>query len=275
MQFTNSFSIPLPLDEAWDLILDIPAIMPCLPGAKLTGMQGDSVYQGEVAVRLGPVRLTFEGQAEIVDKDEENHIVYMKGSGTDPRGRGSAESNFDFQLKAVSDNQTDVVVNTELNLSGAVAQYGRGSGMISEVAGQILKNFEANLARLVEGGYHLQDEPEDTPVMGFDAASTAALGAGAVSAEGVAPTATDGARQQQPAHYTTDVSTAQAQALLAQSQALLAQTQALLLKTGLLGPAQKKEFKAAELNMFKVGLSAFWARLRYTFGKWFGKNRDE
>src|SRR5690625_2584656 len=155
MQFTNSFSIPLPLEESWDLILDVPTIMPCLPGAKLTGMEGNSTYKGEVAVRLGPVRLTFEGEAEVIETDEENRIVYMKGSGTVPRGRGSAESNFNFQLKEISDSRTDVVVNTELSLSGAVAQYGRGSGMISEVAGQILKNFEENLARLVEGGYHL------------------------------------------------------------------------------------------------------------------------
>src|SRR5699024_964803 len=236
MHFTNSFSIPLPLNEAWDLILDIPTIMPCLPGAKLTGMKGDSAYQGEVSVRLGPVRLTFEGEAEIIDKDEENYIVYMKGSGTDPRGRGSAESNFDFQLKEVSDNQTDVVVNTELSLSGAVAQYGRGSGMISEVAGQILKNFEGNLARLVEGGYHLQDEAEgEEPSIGYEA-STSAFGNEGARVE------TNG-QPQQPVQYTADISTAQAQALLAQSQALLAQTQALLLKTGLIGPAQKEEFK--------------------------------
>lgn len=83
MQFKNSFSIPLSLQESWDLILDIPTVLPCLPGAQLKGTDGDAKYAGVVQVKLGPVKLSFEGEAEIIEKDLENHIVYMRGSGTD------------------------------------------------------------------------------------------------------------------------------------------------------------------------------------------------
>lgn len=267
MQFSNSFSIPLPLEEAWALILDIPTVLPCLPGAELKEVVAEGKYKGAVSVRLGPVKLAFEGVAEIVEKDELNHIAYLKGSGTDPKGRGSASSNFNFQLTKATDNQTDVVVTTELALSGAVAQYGRGSGMITEVAAQIMKQFEANLARLVEGGYHLAEQPENKePIMGYAASQESVQSSHLSSPQLSNPTAAPMA-----VAYSTDISVVQAQAILAQAQATLAQTQAILLKTGLLGPEKRKEFKAAELNMFKIGLSAFWSRMKYVVSKLFSK----
>lgn len=268
MQFTNSFSIPLPLKESWDLILDIPTVLPCLPGAELKEVLEEGKYKGLVSVRLGPVKLAFEGVAEIVEKDEVNHIVYLKGSGTDPKGRGSATSTFNFQLQQVSEEKTDVVVTTDLTLAGAVAQYGRGSGMITEVAGQILKQFELNLARLVEGGYHL-DEPalHDAPISGFSASEQLnQLDLNQLD-QTQAQIQTGTAVPNQSVRYSSDVTVVQAQAILAQAQATLAHTQAILLKTGLLGPEKRKEFKAAELNMFKIGITAFWSRLKYIVTK--------
>lgn len=266
MQFKNSFTIPLPLREAWTLILDIPTVLPCLPGAQLKGVEGDAKYEGVVQVKLGPVKLSFEGEAEIIEKDLENYIVYMRGSGTDPKGRGSAESTFSFQLSEVSDTQTDVVVTTNLALSGAVAQYGRGSGMISEVAAQILKNFEMNLARLVEGGHHLQDDKQADTLIGYDAAALSDSTLGRNEVNSGDSSLADEKRVMTNIGF-PDVNAAQAQIVLAQAQTVLAQTQALLLKSGLLGPGKRKEFKAAELNMFKIGLSAFWARIKHMFSK--------
>ena len=151
MNFKNRFHIPLPLDQAWALMLDVPRIMPCLPGAKLTDVLDGNKYQGSVSVKLGPIKLSFDGTAELVNTDEENHIAYLRGAGLDPKGRGSASSDFSFALTPSPEGGTDVEVSTELTLSGAVAQYGRGSGMIAEVAGQILGQFERNLARMVRG----------------------------------------------------------------------------------------------------------------------------
>ena len=146
MEFTNKFHVPLPIDQAWELLLDVPRIMPCLPGAKLTEVVGPGKYKGAVTVKLGPVSLTFNGQVELVKQDDEAHIAWLKGSGVDPKGRGGAQSEFSFALTEVPGG-TDVVVTTNLSLSGSVAQYGRGSGMISEVAAQILKQFEKNLTK--------------------------------------------------------------------------------------------------------------------------------
>lgn len=144
MEFTNTFHVPLPIDQAWVLLLDVPRIMPCLPGAKLTEVVGPGKYKGSVSVKLGPVSLTFNGLVELVKQDDVAHIAWLKGSGVDPKGRGGAQSEFSFALTEVAGG-TDVLVTTNLALSGAVAQYGRGSGMISEVAAQILKQFEKNL----------------------------------------------------------------------------------------------------------------------------------
>ena len=154
MEFTNTFHVPLPMDQAWKLMLDVPRILPCLPGARLTEVLGDNRYRGSVSVKLGPIKLAFDGQAELVRTDEVRHIAWLQGAGLDPKGRGSAQSEFSFALtEAAGGHGTDVTVTTQLQLSGAVAQYGRGSGMIAEVAGHILKQFEENLAE------SLQDEP--------------------------------------------------------------------------------------------------------------------
>lgn len=263
MQFTNSFNVPLPLEEAWRLVLDVPTILPCLPGAKLTEVLGKDKYEGSVVVRLGPVKLAFDGIAEIVERDETNHIAYLKGRGTDPKGRGSAESSFNFKLEEVSGDKTSVLVTTDLALSGAVAQYGRGTGMIGEVAAQILKQFEFNLSRLVDGGFHVKEESDQTVFMGRDARAAATQPAASSTTVDVSVASSVASALSVPA---TSVDAVQAQALLAQSQMVLAQVQAVLLKTGLLVPAKRAEFKAAELNMLKIGLSAFWARLKYAVG---------
>jgi carbon monoxide dehydrogenase subunit G len=146
MEFTNKFHVPLPIDQAWALLLDVPRIMPCLPGAKLTEVVGPGKYKGSVTVKLGPVSLTFNGLVELVKQDDAAHVAWLKGSGVDPKGRGGAQSEFSFALTEVQGG-SDVVVATNLTLSGSVAQYGRGSGMISDVAAQILKQFEKNLAK--------------------------------------------------------------------------------------------------------------------------------
>ena len=101
MEFTNKFRVPLPLEEAWQLMLDVPRIMPCLPGARLTEILGPGKYRGSVTVKLGPIKLAFDGKAELVKKDEINHIAWLQGSGLDPKGRGAAEAHFSFALRPV------------------------------------------------------------------------------------------------------------------------------------------------------------------------------
>src|SRR5882724_6691245 len=140
MEINNNFEVPLPPRDAWKTLLDIPRIAPCMPGAELTGVLDKDTYNGKVSVRLGPVALTFAGQVKFTDIDEAGYKARVKAQGKDSKGRGGANANVDFHLEPSSVG-TRVLVKTDLTLSGAVAQYGRASGMIQDVAQQLIGQF--------------------------------------------------------------------------------------------------------------------------------------
>ena len=148
MEFDNAFEVPVPVDEAWSILMDIERIAPCVPGAELTEVVDENTYKGKISVKLGPVALTFNGQTTFEEKDEASHSAKLKAQGTDAKGRGGAHANVDFGMEP-SDNGTKVIIHTNLQLSGAVAQYGRGVGMISDLAQQIIGQFAANLEKNV------------------------------------------------------------------------------------------------------------------------------
>lgn len=267
MEFTNKFFVPLPLDDAWKLMLDVPRIMPCLPGAKLTEILGQDKYRGSVSVKLGPIKLAFDGQAELVKKDDVNHIAWLKGSGLDPKGRGAAQSEFSFALKPEG-NGTAVTVTTQLQLSGAVAQYGRGSGMIAEVASHILKQFESNLADSLSQDDFTQ--PETKPAA-LTNASTAHRAHENLKPPDLAVPA--GGAIGQPLDSQTLFY--QAQAVLGQAQSVLASTQELLLQFKAGGVAAKiaKPKPQQELNMLSIGLKALWSQIKFSIKNLFGGHR--
>ncbi|OZI21269.1 hypothetical protein CAL26_27975 [Bordetella genomosp. 9] len=275
MEFTNTFHVPLPLEEAWQLMLDVPRILPCLPGARLTEVLGDDRYKGSVSVRLGPIRLSFDGEAALVRRDEARHIAWLEGSGTDAKGRGSARSEFSFALTPAADG-TQVTVTTQLALSGSVAQYGRGSGMIAEVAAQILGQFERNLAQslaLDDGVMADAAAPAMTAMTGEGGASAPAATAPRANA-----TASAGGPAVTPNPHTGSVPAqgVDAQAVLLQAQAVLSQAQAVLaLAQSLMVQGRQRAAggaaPAAELNMLSIGAKAMWARLRYGLAGLFGR----
>lgn len=305
MEFTNTFHVPLPLDEAWQLMLDVPRILPCLPGARLTEVLGDNRYKGSVSVRLGPIRLSFDGQAELVRKDDENHVAWLEGSGIDPKGRGSARSEFSFALTPAPEGGTRVTVTTQLALSGSVAQYGRGSGMIAEVASQILGQFERNLAQsLAQGGAETGGGVAGSgnaagagapawpgaPGMsgagmsgsgmsgagmlppGMSAPGTSAQGmASGAAASGMPAQASSAAMAAHAYPQTLDAHAVlmQAQAVLSQAQAVLALAQSRMIQAR--PGAAAAGASAGELNMLSIGMKAMWARIRYGVGGWFGR----
>ncbi|MBP5858586.1 SRPBCC family protein [Marivibrio halodurans] len=147
MEIESRFTVPLPPAEAWDVLLDIPRIAPCMPGAKLTGADDEArVYNGEVQVRLGPVLLAFKGKARITDLDRENWRATVKAEGRDTKGRGGASADVLFSLEPAEDGaRTECRITTNLNLTGSVAQYGRGSGMINDLANHLVGQFADNL----------------------------------------------------------------------------------------------------------------------------------
>ena len=144
MEFDNSFEVPLPPAQAWPVLTDVRRVAPCMPGAELTEIVDDRTYKGKVAVRLGPVSLSFAGVVTFEELDNANYRARLKAQGSDAKGRGGANATASFRLEPAASG-SKVLVHTDLLLSGAVAQYGRGVGVIQATAGQIMNQFAANL----------------------------------------------------------------------------------------------------------------------------------
>jgi len=144
MEFDNAFEVPLPPAQAWPVLMNIPGIAPCMPGAQLTEVVDDKTYKGNIAVRLGPVALTFAGTVKFEDIDNAHHTARVRAQGSDAKGRGSAQAAATFRLEP-SAGGSKVLVHTDLTLSGAVAQYGRGVGMIQATASALMTQFANNL----------------------------------------------------------------------------------------------------------------------------------
>jgi hypothetical protein len=144
MEFDNAFEVPLPPERAWPVLMDIQRIAPCMPGAQLTEVVDTSTYKGNISVRLGPVALTFAGVIKFEEIDNANHTARVKAQGNDAKGRGGANAAASFRLEPTATG-SKVLVHTDLTLSGSVAQYGRGVGMIQATASQLMKQFADNL----------------------------------------------------------------------------------------------------------------------------------
>jgi len=174
VEFDNTLDVPLPPAEAWKLLLDIKRIATCIPGAELTEVVDDTTYKGKVAVRLGPVALSLVGQAKFEEIDHANRKARVKAQGADPKGRGSTDSVIDFRIESAGTG-SKVVIHTNVKLSGAIAQYGRGSGMIQSFASQLIGQFgealKAQLAASPSSAASLETPvaaaPSAKPISGF------------------------------------------------------------------------------------------------------------
>jgi carbon monoxide dehydrogenase subunit G len=147
VEFDNTFEVPLPVAEAWALLLDIKRVAPCFPGGELTEVVDENTYKGKVSVRLGPVALTFAGTAKFEEKDAVARQSRVKAQGSDAKGRGGAAATVVFKLVPAAPDRTSVQIHTDLQLSGSVAQYGRGVGMIKDLAQQLIGQFATRLEK--------------------------------------------------------------------------------------------------------------------------------
>jgi hypothetical protein len=146
MLIKSDFEVPRPVDEVWGFFQDIPGVAACLPGAEIDEQVGPDRYTGKVAVRMGPVKMRFAGQAHVKERDEATRTIVMDAAGADERGRGQAAMGVTARLVPTTTG-TRVEVEQDLQLSGAAAQYGRG--MIADVTAVMMRDFSANMqARL-------------------------------------------------------------------------------------------------------------------------------
>jgi carbon monoxide dehydrogenase subunit G len=144
---TSDFEVAQPVDKVWKFFDDIPQVASCLPGAELTKDLGDDKYEGQVAIRMGPVRLQFTGTADVTERDEAAKRITVHAAGADVKGRGQAAMVVGASLSPKG-RGTKVAVTQDLQLSGAAAQYGRG--MISDVSAILIRDFAASMQDRIE-----------------------------------------------------------------------------------------------------------------------------
>jgi carbon monoxide dehydrogenase subunit G len=164
VQLEHSFTVPAGIDTAWQVLLDIETVAPCMPGAALDSVDGDD-FTGTVKVRLGPVGLTYKGKASFVEKDEVAHRAVIEAQGKDSRGNGTASAKVTATLVSEGEASTSVRVLTDLNITGKPAQFGRG--VMVDVGNKLIGQFADCLAGKL-GGQPAPPEaapPEATPTV--------------------------------------------------------------------------------------------------------------
>jgi carbon monoxide dehydrogenase subunit G len=187
IELDNSFTVPVPPDQAWDVLLDVKRIAPCMPGATVDEVDGD-VVTGRIKVKVGPVSLTYKGTAKFIERDPEAHMVVLEASGKETRGSGTASANVRASMAPdASGAGTEVTMHTSMNVTGRPAQFGRG--VMVEVGGKLVTQFAANLAQLITGDTGGESPAEEGDPGGKTSAASAA--AAAHSADGAStPAAT-------------------------------------------------------------------------------------
>jgi len=137
MQITDEFRVGVPVEHAWRVLLDVERIAPCMPGAQLQEVEGDE-YRGIVKVKVGPITAQYKGAARIVEADEAARRIVIRAEGRDTRGQGNAAANVVATLAADGD-ATVVGIDTDLQVTGKVAQFGRG--VMADVSSKLLGQF--------------------------------------------------------------------------------------------------------------------------------------
>jgi carbon monoxide dehydrogenase subunit G len=202
MEMDHSFTVPVPPARAWDVLLDVEKIAPCMPGATVEEFDGE-VVTGRIKVKVGPVSLTYRGTAKFTERDPDARVVVVEASGKETRGAGTASATVKASLAPqASGNGTEVTMHTTMNVTGRPAQFGRG--VMVEVGGKLVDQFAANLAQMIA------DQSAAGPDSGADAATAdgAASGAAEASVDGTSVDGTSVDEASAPAAAVTSTAAA-------------------------------------------------------------------
>ncbi len=182
MKLHNKFTVPVPVEQAWEVLLDLERVAPCLPGAELHGAEG-SEFQGQMTIKLGPVRSRYEGTVRIEQADAATRRAVMRAQARDDRGAGTAAATISTEMRAVAEG-TRVVVETDIQISGPAAQFGRG--VMQDVSSKLIGRFADCLAE--EMGADGGARPH---AMGSNQATPAEAATGPPATGGATPLAGD------------------------------------------------------------------------------------
>ena len=185
IELDNSFTVPVPPEQAWNVLLDVERIAPCMPGASVTSVEGDQI-EGQVKVKLGPLSLTYKGTAKFTDKDEANRKIAIEATGKETRGAGTASANVQATLTpGEAAGSTLVAIHTSLNVTGRPAQFGRS--LLPEVSGKLIAQFASNLEALIAADNAPAAEETVTPESDGTAADSSGEAATAAAKPAPAP----------------------------------------------------------------------------------------
>jgi hypothetical protein len=149
MDLNHEFTVAVPVADCWRILTDLERIAPCLPGAQLQEIEGDT-YRGVVKIKVGPIQAQFKGQASFLERDDNAHKAVLKGEGRDTGGKGNASALITAEMNAVDANSTAVKVTTDLSITGKVAQFGRGA--MADISDKLLGQFVDNLNTMILAG---------------------------------------------------------------------------------------------------------------------------
>jgi uncharacterized protein len=177
MRIENVVEVDAPVDRVWALVNDIPRVAPCMPGAALTGMVDEQTYEGTVAVKLGPLRMSYKGKVVIEEVDEAGRSGRLAASGKDTKGAGTARATVQTRMEPLGDGRTRLSVSSDVQLTGRVASFGRG-GAINDVATRLFAEFADCLRATLEA----EQAPAPAPAVAADEAAAAPAAAEAPAA---------------------------------------------------------------------------------------------
>ena len=176
MILNNEFTVGAGLEDTWRLLTDLERVAPCMPGASITGREGDD-FLGSSKIRVGPIGANFQGRARFLEQDDVAHAAVISMVGKDPKGAAAVNATVRARLEQVAPTATKVYVDTELDISGRMAQFGRGA--IADVSSRLMGQFTTNLGAMIESPASSQaGEPSNgtAPVQPASAGTSAPSG---------------------------------------------------------------------------------------------------
>ena len=156
MELKNEFRVGVPIEQAWGTLTDVEYIAPCMPGAQLTEIDGEE-FKGQVKVKVGPITAQYKGVAKFKEKDESQYRLVLDASGRDTRGAGNAAAEVTAEMTADGDG-TNIVITTDLKVTGKVAQFGRG--VMADVSEKLIGQFVESLEQKLLESSEREQEPE-------------------------------------------------------------------------------------------------------------------
>jgi uncharacterized protein len=192
MELVNQFVVKQPIDQTWATLTDVEKIAPCLPGAQLQEIEGDT-YRGVVKVKVGPIQANFKGEAQFVEKDDANHRAVLNAAGKDTGNKGNASAVITAQLEAVDPTTTKCVVSTDLKITGKFAQFGRGA--MQDISSKLLGEFVTNLETLTADTHHQHHHAAEHAAAAANGAATETTASASTGAASPAPAADPAAKR--------------------------------------------------------------------------------